>query len=90
MVDIEKLTNYSKEILNAAGVCMNRYKNNQIQPEHLMLAMIEDNGAIKTYLTELNLLNQDFINSIIHQIGTFPTLSIPTTNNEIYKSDDTK
>ena len=46
MVDIEKLTNYSQELLNSAGVCMGKYRNSQIQPEHIMLAMIEDKGAI--------------------------------------------
>ena len=90
MVNIEKLTNYSKEILFSAGACMNKYKNNQIQPEHLMLAMIEDNGVVKTYLNELKLLNEDFIKAIVYQIKQFPTLSIPPTNNEIYLSDDTK
>ena len=90
MVDIEKLTNYSKEILNSASVCMNRYKNNQIQPEHLMLAMIEDNGPIRAYLDELKLLNQDFIQAIMYRISSFPTLSIPPSSNEIYLSDDTK
>ena len=90
MVDIEKLTNYSKEILNSAGACMNRHKNNQIQPEHLMQAMIEDKGAIRTYLNELKLLNEDFIKAIAFQISSFPTLSIPPTSNEIYLSDETK
>ena len=90
MVDIEKLTNYSKEILSAASVCMNKYKNNQIQPEHLMQAMIEDGGPIRAYLEELKLLNQDFINAVALQISHFPTLSIPPTSNQIYLSDDTK
>lgn len=90
MVDIERLTNYSQEILMAAGACMNRFKNAQIQPEHIMLAMIEDKGIAKDYLTELKLLNQDFINAIMFQIKSYPTLSIPPQKNEIYLSDDTK
>ena len=90
MVDIERLTNYSQQILMAAGACMNRYKNAQIQPEHIMQAMIEDNGIARDYLTELKLLNQDFINAIALQISNYPTLSIPPQNNEIYLSDDTK
>ena len=90
MVDIERLTNYSQEILAAAGACMNKYKNAQIQPEHIMLAMIEDKGAVRDYLNELKLLNEDFIKAIVFQISKFPTLSIPPTSNEIYLSDDTK
>ena len=56
MIDFEKFTNYSQEILYASSVKMNEYKNTQIQPEHIMLAMIKDDGIIKDYLTELKLL----------------------------------
>ena len=90
MVDIEKLTNYTKEILFATTAIMNRYKNNQIQPEHFMLAMIEDNGAVKDYLNELKLLNEDFIKAIVYQIKSFPTLSVPPSGNDVYFSDETK
>ena len=90
MVDIEKLTNYSQELLNSASICMNRNKNNQIQPEHIMMAMIEDKGAIRTYLDALKLLNEDFIKAVAYQISTFPTLSVPPTGTQIYLSDDTK
>ena len=67
MVDIERLTNYSQEILAAAGACMNKYKNAQIQPEHIMLAMIEDKGAVRDYLNELKLLNEE--NKTDHFLG---------------------
>ena len=90
MVDIERLTNYSQEILMAAGACMNRFKNAQIQPEHIMLAMIEDKGIARDYLSELKLINQDFINAITLQISQYPTLSVPPQKNDIYLSDDTK
>ncbi len=89
MFDIEKLTNYSREILFASTAVMNRYKNNQVHPEHIMLAMIEDNGAAKDYLNELKLLNEDFIKAIVYKIKEFPTLSTPPSGNNIYFSDDT-
>lgn len=90
MVDIEKLTNYSKEILFASGALMNKYKNAQIQPEHIMLAMIQDNGIAKDYLQELNLLNEDFIKAVVYQIKSYPTLSNIPSNGQIYLSDDTQ
>jgi len=40
MVDFNKFTNYSQEILSSAGAIMNEYKNSELQPEHIMLAMI--------------------------------------------------
>ena len=58
MADFNKFTNYSQELLNSAGAIMQAHKNSELQPEHIMLAMIKDNGAIKDYLTELKLLNQ--------------------------------
>lgn len=90
MVDIEKLTNYSKEILFASGALMNKYKNSQIQPEHIMLAMIQDNGIAKDYLQELKLLNEDFIKAVVYQIKSYPTLSNIPSNGQIYLSDDTQ
>lgn len=90
MVDIEKLTNYSKEILFASGALMNKYKNVQIQPEHIMLAMIQDNGIAKDYLQELKLLNEDFIKAVVYQIKSYPTLSNIPSNGQIYLSDDTQ
>lgn len=79
MPDFNKFTNYSQEILNSAGAVMNEYKNSELQPEHILLAMIKDNGIIKDYLTELKLLNQGFINKVMSVIKSFPTISGPPT-----------
>jgi len=90
MVNIEKFTNYSKEIIFASGALMSKYKNPQIQPEHIMLAMIQDNGLAKDYLNELRLLNEDFIKAIVYQIQSYPTLSNIPAGNQIYLSDETQ
>ncbi len=79
MPDFNKFTNYSQELLNSAGAVMNEHKNSELQPEHIMLAMIEDNGLIKDYLTELKLLNQGFIDKIVSVVNSFPTISGPPT-----------
>ena len=68
MPDFNKFTNYSQELLNSAGAIMQSHKNSEMQPEHIMLAMIKDSGAIKDYLTELKLLNQGFIDKIVSVI----------------------
>lgn len=77
MPDFNKFTNYSQELLNSAGAIMQVHKNSEMQPEHIMLAMIKDNGAIKDYLTELKLLNQGFIDKIVSVVNSFPTISGP-------------
>ena len=71
MINFEKFTNYSQEILFAANVKKDFYKNTEIQPEHIILAMVEDNGISRDYLVELKLLNQHVINEIIAKIKTY-------------------
>ena len=90
MIDFDKLTNYSRDILAASGNIMQKYNNAQIQPEHFMLAMLEDKGIISTYLKEMDLLNDEFKTNVIKLIKTYPTLSVEPTSNQIYLSDSTK
>ena len=87
-MDFEKFTNYSQEILNAAGACMNEYKNSQLEPEHIMLAMIKDNGIIRDYLTELKLINENFVSQVVSAVKSFPTISAPP-NGQIFFSTNT-
>ena len=90
MADLEKLTDYSKGILFASGALMNKYKNTQVMPEHIMLAMIQDKGISKNYLEELKLLNEDFIKAVTLQINSYPTISNPPAGGQIFLSDETK
>jgi len=89
MVDFNKFTNYSQEILSSAGAIMNSHKNTELQPEHIMLAMIKDNGIIKDYLLELKLLNQSFIDKIVQYVNAFPTISTPPNTSQLFLSNQT-
>ena len=89
MVDFEKFTNYSQEILSSSAAIMNEYKNSELQPEHIMLAMIKDDGIIKDYLTELKILNQGFINKVVSTIKSFPTISGPPNTQQMFLSTNT-
>lgn len=89
MVDFEKFTNYSQEILSSSGAIMNEHKNSELQPEHIMLAMIKDDGIIKDYLTELKILNQGFINKVVSTIKSFPTISGPPNTQQMFLSTNT-
>jgi ATP-dependent Clp protease ATP-binding subunit ClpB len=90
MLDFDKFTNYSQEIISSASVLMSSYQNSQMEPEHILLAMIKDNGIIKDYLSELKLLNQNFINKVIARIENFPKVSTPTNPQGLYLSNDTR
>ena len=87
-MDFNKFTNYSQEILNSAGALMSEYKNSQLEPEHIMLAMIKDNGIIRDYLAELNLINENFVSKIVSAVKNFPTISTPPTG-QLFLSTNT-
>ena len=89
MINFEKFTNYSQEIIFAANAKKDFYKNTEVQPEHIVLAMVEDKGIAKDYLEELKLLNQHYINEIVAKIKTFPTISGPSSAQQIFLSKDT-
>ena len=89
MLDFDKFTNYSQEILSSASTLMSSHNNSQMEPEHIMLAMIKDEGIIKDYLSELKLLNQNFINKIVSKVENFPKISGPINSQGLYLSNDT-
>ena len=89
MIDFEKFTNYSQEIIFAANAKKDFYKNTEVQPEHIVMAMIEDKGISKDYLEELKLLNQHFINEVVAKIKSYPTISTPPSSQQVFLSRDT-
>ena len=89
MVDINRFTNYSQELLSSANALVNSGKNTEMQPEHIMLAMIKDNGIIKDYLTELKLLTQSFIDRVVAAVKSFPTISGLQNSQQLFLSQET-
>ena len=53
------------------------------------MAMIEDKGISKDYLTELKLLNQNFINAIVARIKEYPTISGVSGSQQVFLSRET-
>jgi len=90
MLDFDKFTNYSQEMLASANSLMASYNNSQMEPEHIMLAMIKDKGIIKDYLDELKLLNQNFINNIVSRVENFPKVTGAINPQGLYLSNDTR
>lgn len=90
MQNFEKFTNYSQETLAAAQNIMASYKNFELQPEHILMAMIKDvEGVSGEYLKELGILNQDFINKLVSEIKNYPTVSGPLNTQQLYLSQKT-
>lgn len=90
MKDFNKFTNYSQEILASAQNIMAANKNFELQPEHILMAMIKDvEGVAGEYLKELNLLGQDFINRVVKAIKSYPVVSGPVNTQQIYLSQGT-
>ena len=89
MINFEKFTNYSQEIIFAANAKKDFYKNTEVQPEHIVMAMIEDKGIAKDYLEELHLLNQHFINEVVAKIKSYPTISSPSNSQQVFLSRET-
>lgn len=89
MINFDKLTNYSQEIISSASALMNSKHNTQIEPEHIMMAMIQDSGISRDYLTELKLLNQSFINAVTKAISDFPTISGVQNTQQLFLSNNT-
>lgn len=89
-MDFNKFTNYSQEILSSASALMNEYKNSQLEPEHILLAMIKDNGPVRDYLTELKLINQNFVGQLVSAIKSFPTISTPPSGQIFFSAETYK
>ena len=90
MQNFNKFTNYSQEILASAQNITTSVKNFEMQPEHILMAMIKDvDGVSGDYLKELNLLKQDFIDKVVAAIKAYPTISGPINAQTLYLSQST-
>ena len=90
MIDFNRLTDYTKEIMYSAQQSMYRYNNSQMEPEHLVLAMLEDEkGISKDYFIELRVNTDVLKKQILERISTFPQVQSSTPNQQLYLSNDT-
>lgn len=95
MINFGKFTNYSQEIFAAAQNIMNNFKNFELQPEHILLAMLQDTqGVAREYIKELtqsnsDLVNQQFVDKVVAAAKNYPVVSGPTNAQQIYLSQAT-
>ena len=87
MIDFNRLTDYSQQILFASQQAMARMHNSQMEPEHILLAMSEaDEGICQDYLKELNINNKNFSDRLLAEIQKFPRIENPVQNQQLYLS----
>lgn len=90
MVNFNRFTNYSQEILSSAQSIMSSHKNFEMQPEHILMAMIKDvENVAGDYLKELGVLKQEFIDLVVKALKDYPTISGPINTGQLYLSQST-
>ena len=90
MIDFNRLTDYTQEIIYSAQQILYRYKNTQMEPIHIMLAITEDNdGIAKDYLKELKLDNDKFKHELVNEISNLPQVQSINPNQQLYLSQNT-
>ena len=90
MIDFNRLTDYTKEIIYASQQIMYRYHNSQLEPLHIMLAIAEDNeGIAKDYCSELKINSDNFKHQIVNEISQLPQIQSTNPNQQLYLSQIT-
>ena len=90
MIDFNRLTDYTKEIIYSSQQIMYRYKNSQLEPIHIMLAIAEDaEGIAKDYCSELKIDNDNFKHQLVNEISSLPQVQTTNPNQQLYISQMT-
>ncbi len=90
MIDFNRLTDYTKEVIYSAQQLMFRYNNSQLEPVHIMLAIAEDTeGIAKDFCEELKINNDNFRHQLVNEISTLPQIQSTNPNQQLYLSQMT-
>ncbi len=91
MIDFNKLTQQTQNTIMAAQDIMQRYQNNQLNPEHLLLAMIEDEkGLGNKIFSKLNVNIPAFKGQIEAILIKNPKVAYAVNPNQLYITMDFK
>ena len=90
MIDFNRLTDYTKEVIYSAQQLMFRYNNSQLEPVHIMLAIAEDTeGIAKDFCEELKINNDNFKHQLVNEISSLPQIQSTNPNQQLYLSQMT-
>ena len=90
MIDFNRLTTYTQQIIYAAQQSMARFRNSQMTPEHIALAIVEENeGIAQDYTQELRLNKGNFKADLLSNIEAQPKVANMTSSQQLYLSNET-
>ena len=90
MIDFNKLTDYTKQILYSSQQLMLKNRNSQLEPLHILGAILEDTeGVAKDYVKFLKLDGANFRNELNSEIAKFPQLETTSGGGNLYLSNST-
>ncbi len=77
-MDFERLTNQTKQVFATAQQILQRYKHNQLDTEHLLLAMLEQEGGLAQRLLDQAQVNlKPLVASVERDLGQRPQVTGP-------------
>ena len=90
MIDFNKLTNQTQEIIFSAQQLMAKFQNTQLEPAHIVMAMLEaKDGISKDYMEVLKLDRPQFVDAVMSELNNLPTVQQPVNTQQLYLSQDT-
>ena len=90
MIDFNRLTDYTQQIVFFAQQLMNQYRNSQMEPVHIMLAILEEKeGIAKEYTKELKIDTDSFKNKVLAEIQNLPQIDSISSSQQLYLTSQT-
>ena len=90
MIDFNRLTDYTKEIIYSAQQLMYQNHNTQLEPLHILDAMREDtDGVAKDYLKALKLDGQNFKTELHSELAKLPRVETVPGNGQLFLAPST-
>ena len=90
MIDFNKLTNQAQEIMFSAQQIMAKFQNTQLEPAHIIMAMLESkDGIASDYMEALKLNRPQFVDAVMSELNNLPRVEQPVNTQQLYLSQDT-
>ena len=90
MIDFNKLTNQAQETMFSAQQLMAKFQNTQLEPSHIVMAMLEaKEGIAKDYMSALKLDRPQFVDAVMSELNNLPRVEQPVSTQQLYLSQET-
>lgn len=89
MIDFNKFTQQAQNTIMQAQTIMERFQNNQIAPEHLLLAMIEDEkGITRKIFNKLDVNIPQITADTEKTLAKYPKIAYQSSSGQVYITND--